>query len=416
MREETQSLQRQLEHNHSFVKLDSETPSFMCDGDYKGSQGYLFKRTTNAFRTWNRRWFIIQDNRLIYQKKTEKDVTVMEEDLRLCNVKPVNDGERRFCFEIVSPSRYHMLQADSEEGCKHWIASLQAGIDAAYNDTSQDSNEASDSFESCNTSISSNSPKSASQNTSINNLCPPRSHKVLPIITGLAGNEYCADCKSSDSKWASINLGITLCIECSGVHRSLGVHVSKVKSLILDAWDGEQIKLMLELGNNLLNSILEENVDERGVNRLNHSSSAAEREIFIKAKYIEKRFMKRKHANLSNGPESIKISSDKKSSSENNHTKELSSNLPDCQNHLNLLLYSAAKNANLNSMCKAVLRGANVDWSNTDDDNQTPLHKSVENDTLPCCEYLILNGAKVNFQDNHGRSPLHLAVDRGNTG
>lgn len=105
MREETQSLQRELEHNHSYVNRDSETTSFMSNGDYKGSQGYLFKRTTNAFKTWNRRWFIIQDNRLIYQKKTEKDFTVMEEDLRLCNVKPVSECERRFCFEIVSPSR-----------------------------------------------------------------------------------------------------------------------------------------------------------------------------------------------------------------------------------------------------------------------------------------------------------------------
>lgn len=310
-----------------------------------------------------------------------------------------------------------MLQADSEDSCKHWIASLQAGIDAAYNGTSHDNNEASDSYESCNTSISSNSPKSASQNTSTNNLCPSKSLKVLPIITGLSGNEICADCKSTDTKWASINLGITLCIECSGVHRSLGVHVSKVKSLILDAWDGEQIKLMLELGNNLLNSILEANVDERKVSRLNSMSSPAEREIFIKAKYVEKQFMVKTRENFPCGSEKLEQLSQQIASQENNLTKEMTPFLSDIyQNYLNLLFYSAAENTSLNFLSRALLRGANVDWRNPDDNGKTALHKSVESGSLPCCEYLLLNGAKVNLQDDQGRSPLHLAVERSNTG
>nr|XP_032522975.1 arf-GAP with coiled-coil, ANK repeat and PH domain-containing protein 1-like [Danaus plexippus plexippus] len=55
----------------------------------------------------------------------------MEEDLRLCTVKPVYDGERRFCFEVLSPSKSHMLQADSEEMLNSWIAALQNGIRSA---------------------------------------------------------------------------------------------------------------------------------------------------------------------------------------------------------------------------------------------------------------------------------------------
>jgi hypothetical protein len=47
-------------------------------------------------------------------------------------------------------------------------------------------------------------------------------------------NCICADCGAEDPDWASINLGILICIQCSGIHRSLGVHISKVRSLTLD--------------------------------------------------------------------------------------------------------------------------------------------------------------------------------------
>ena len=57
---------------------------------------------------------------------------------------------------------------------------------------------------------------------------------AMNTILSVPGNTQCADCSGTDVQWASINLGIALCIECSGVHRGLGVHVSKVRSLNLD--------------------------------------------------------------------------------------------------------------------------------------------------------------------------------------
>ena len=76
-----------------------------------------------------------QNNQLLYSKRSGEDVTVMEEDLRICLVRPLADADRRFCFEVISPTKSHVLQADTEASAKHWIASLQHGISTALHET-----------------------------------------------------------------------------------------------------------------------------------------------------------------------------------------------------------------------------------------------------------------------------------------
>ena len=68
-------------------------------------------------------------------------------------------------------------------------------------------------------------------------------------------------CTCPDLEWASVNLGIVLCIKCSGVHRGLGVHVSKVRSLNLDKWDKASVDFMQSQGNSKSNSYYEANLD-----------------------------------------------------------------------------------------------------------------------------------------------------------
>lgn len=106
----------------------------------------------------------------------------------------------------------------------------------------------------------------------------------------IPGNSQCCDCRHPEPRWASINLGITLCIACSGVHRSLGVHHSKVRSLTLDAWEPEIVKVMMELGNEIVNRVYEAQVDDSIV-RATENCDGAVRENWIKAKYVEKRFV-----------------------------------------------------------------------------------------------------------------------------
>jgi len=74
----------------------------------------------------------------------------------------------------------------------------------------------------------------------------------------IPGNHVCADCGSSEElKWASSNLGVILCTECVGAHRSLGVHISAPLSLTLDDWTDKQRRHMLSLGNMEVNAVYE---------------------------------------------------------------------------------------------------------------------------------------------------------------
>uniref|UniRef100_A0A8C4UQE3 Arf-GAP with coiled-coil, ANK repeat and PH domain-containing protein n=1 Tax=Falco tinnunculus TaxID=100819 RepID=A0A8C4UQE3_FALTI len=287
---------REMEHKHALIQQRTLLQDFSCD-DSKVEfnvdapngvvmEGYLFKRASNAFKTWNRRWFSIQNSQLVYQKKLKDALTVVVEDLRLCTVKPCEDIERRFCFEVVSPTKSCMLQADSEKLRQAWIQAVQASIASAYRE-SPDSYYIERLDRTASPSTSSIDSATDSRERSV------KGETILQRVQSIPGNDQCCDCGQPDPRWASINLGILLCIECSGIHRSLGVHCSKVRSLTLDSWEPELLKLMCELGNSTMNQIYEAQCEELGLKKPTAGSSRQDKEAWIKVKYVEKKFLKK---------------------------------------------------------------------------------------------------------------------------
>eukprot|EP00043_Microstomoeca_roanoka_P017077 m.177304 g.177304 ORF g.177304 m.177304 type:complete len:216 (-) comp16570_c13_seq4:3325-3972(-) len=73
--------------------------------------------------------------------------------------------------------------------------------------------------------------------------------RLLQELQSLPGNSACVHCSAKDPDWASVTLGTTLCLQCSGVHRSFGVHISFVRSITLDDWTEEQREMMRKGGN-----------------------------------------------------------------------------------------------------------------------------------------------------------------------
>ncbi|KAL6054356.1 phosphatidylinositol-3,4,5-trisphosphate binding [Balamuthia mandrillaris] len=109
--------------------------------------------------------------------------------------------------------------------------------------------------------------------------------RMIIAVAGQPGNNRCADCGMPDPEWASINLGIFICILCAGVHRSLGAHISKVRSIVLDDWENDTIKFMESVGNDKANAIWNNNLPP-DLPPINPKTDVKTRDHYIRTKYI----------------------------------------------------------------------------------------------------------------------------------
>ncbi|KAL1862675.1 ARF GAP with effector function(s) [Diaporthe australafricana] len=113
-----------------------------------------------------------------------------------------------------------------------------------------------------------------------------KNQATIKSLLKLEPNKMCSDCKrNKHPRWASWNLGVFICIRCSGIHRSMGVHISKVKSVDLDSWTDEQLQSVLNWGNARANKYWEAKLAP------GHVPSEAKIENFIRTKYELKRWV-----------------------------------------------------------------------------------------------------------------------------
>jgi Arf-GAP/SH3 domain/ANK repeat/PH domain-containing protein len=246
-------------------------------------------------------------------------------DLRLASVREARNADRRFCFEVITPQYKRVYQAMSEEDMYSWITAinnaLQSAVegrafkekpstahgDAGFNGIDIGSMLVGKSSSVGHASHSaSNIPfrrttVGARPSTSRGSSFEDRPDKLLQMLReNDQGNCWCADCGSSNKvEWVSLNLAIIVCIECSGIHRSLGTHVSKIRSLTLDttSFTPDIVELLLLVGNRVSNMVFEARLDP--AQKLAPQANREQRLKFINAKYVERAFVEPISATLS---------------------------------------------------------------------------------------------------------------------
>lgn len=243
----------------------------------------------------------------------------------MASVREARNAERRFCFEIITPQFKRVYQATSEEDLNSWISAVNNALQSAMEGRGMADipvpapQPASHSIRRDIGSILTG--KSSSMNhgthhthttTAANNVfrrttVGSRPGYARPGSTGIdespdkllqllretdQGNCWCADCGSGvKTEWVSINLAIILCIECSGIHRSLGTHISKVRSLTLDinSFTTDIVELLLLVGNRISNMVWEAKL-EAGI-KPSPQATREQRLKFITAKYVDRAYV-----------------------------------------------------------------------------------------------------------------------------
>ena len=239
-------------------------------------------------------------------------------DLRMASVRTARDADRRFCFEVITPHFKRIYQATSEEDMSYWITAINNALQSAVEgrgtqsspqNLQNDSPGVGSAFTGKRSSHSGPHGSSRGDTNGVNrritvgerpsyirtnsNSYNENPSKLLEQVRSVdQGNAWCADCSSNSKvEWVSINLGIILCIECSGIHRSLGTHISKVRSLTLDtlSFTTDIVELLLLVGNRVSNMIWEAKLDRS--QKLTRQSTRDQRLQFITAKYADRAYV-----------------------------------------------------------------------------------------------------------------------------
>ncbi|XP_077123847.1 arf-GAP with GTPase, ANK repeat and PH domain-containing protein 3 isoform X2 [Ranitomeya variabilis] len=205
---------------------------------------------------------------------------------------------------------------------------------------------------------------------------------AIQSIRSVRGNSLCVDCDTANPDWASLNLGALMCIECSGIHRNLGTHLSRVRSLDLDDWPVELTMVMMAMGNSLANAVWEHCTE--GYAKPSPESSREEKERWIRAKYEQKLFL---------------------------------CPLPASDVPLGQQLLRAVVEDDLRMVVTLLAHGTKEEVNETygDGDGRSALHLSAAMANVVCTQLLTWYGVDVKCCDARGLSPLAYARRAGST-
>ncbi|XP_052539954.1 arf-GAP with SH3 domain, ANK repeat and PH domain-containing protein 1-like isoform X4 [Tympanuchus pallidicinctus] len=311
--------------------------------------GTLFKKSDGLRKVWQKRKCTVSNGYLTISHSVSNRPPA-KLNLLTCQVKPNMDDKK--CFDLVSHNRTYRFLAEDEQDCFVWVSVLSNSKEEALNVAFS--------------KVQGGGESSREELT----------RAIVEEVRNMPGNRECCDCLAPDPTWLSINHGILICIECSGIHREMGVHISRIQSLSLDKLATSELLLARNIGNAGFNGIMEASLSSFSLKPVAHSDMALRKE-FIISKYIEKKYAKRSPAaECPSLPEAVK-------------GKDIFT-----------LLQAYAENMDLSKPVQAHLQ----------EPGETILHLAVllsDRTSLHIVDFLVQNSGSLEKQTIVGNTPLH---------
>lgn len=357
--------------------------------------GYLHKKSDGKMRrVWQKRKCEVRDGYL-YISHSDETKPPTKLNLLTCQVKSLQEEKRS--FDLISYNRTYHFQADDDTEMEAWKAVLvnckEGALRKAFTEPGQ--------------------VGGCTGNQSLLEF----QQSIIRQVQLLPGNDRCCDCNSTkDPTWLSTNFGILTCIECSGVHRELGVHISRIQSLTLDNLGTSQLLLARVMTNNGFNETMEATMTQS--RKPSPTSPMEERCEFIRAKYVDRKFTVRTCSDEND------LLHDLEHAVTARHLYQLlqafaegvilTAVLPNYKNTADTALHVAVAQedgTSLHIVDFLVQNSPGLDVQNKA--GNTPVHTAVLHNQTECMKLLLRSGAGVDVKNADNKTPLDLAKERG---